>query len=262
MTAISFHPFNSANFILDQSILTVGQGCGQSVKATATWGVIRHPEGIVVVDTGLNSGIVEDAAANWGTGEDRLGVPEFPPERMLKNQLASIGIAPADVRYVVNTHLHGDHGGANGDLPDATFICQRVEAEYARDPDIPSMVREYPLDQLMLDELNYELIDGDLDLFGDGSVKLLQTPGHTPGHMSLLLALPNTGPLILTGDAVQTHSSLNEMILPSIIWFPSVYVASRRRLLALAAETGARWFHTHDPDTFGSLGWVEGAEYD
>lgn len=261
MTDITFHPFNSANFILDQSILTVGQGCGQRVKATATFGVVRHPEGIVVVDTGLNAGIVEDAAAAWGTGEDRLGVPEFPPERVLLRQLESVGIAPSDVRYVVNTHLHGDHGGANGDLPDATFIVQRAEYEYAREPDIPSMVREYPLHQLLLDDLRYETIDGDLDLFGDGSIQLLQTPGHTPGHMSLLLRLPETGPLILTGDAIQTHSSLDEMVLPSIIWFPSAYVASRRRLLALAEQEGASWFHTHDPETFGELGWKQGAAY-
>jgi glyoxylase-like metal-dependent hydrolase (beta-lactamase superfamily II) len=261
MTDLTFHPFNSANFWLDQSIITNGQGCGTRIKVTTTWSVIRHPEGIVVVDTGLNAGVIQDAAAAWGTGEDRLGVPEFPPERQLTRQLDSIGIAPSDVRYVVMTHLHGDHGGANAELPDATFVVQRTEYEYARAPDIPSMVREYPLDQLLLDDLRYQLLDGDHDLFGDGTIQLLQTPGHTPGHQSLRVQLPS-GPLIITGDACQSDSTRDEMVLPSIIWFPSAFVRSRRRLLALGEEEeGARWFHTHDPETFGALGWKEGEAY-
>jgi N-acyl homoserine lactone hydrolase len=261
MTEMTFHPFQSASFWVDQAVITCGVGAGEQIKITTTWSVIRHPEGIVLVDTGLHSGIVSDAAANWGTGEDRLGVPEFPPERLLLRQLDSIGITPGDVRYVVMTHLHGDHGGANGELPDATFVVQQVEYDYARDPDIPSMVREYPLDQLLLDELDYQRIEGEHDLFGDGAIRMFPTPGHTPGHQSLLLDLPETGPLILTGDAIQSHSSLDEMVLPSIIWFPSEYVRSRRRLLALADQHDALWFHTHDPETFGALGWKEGQPY-
>ncbi|MFL5846413.1 MAG: N-acyl homoserine lactonase family protein [Solirubrobacteraceae bacterium] len=258
---MAFHPFNSANFILDRSIITCGIGCGERIKVTATWSVVRHPEGIVVIDTGLNSGVISDADEAWGTGEERLGVPEFPPERQLTKQLAAIGIAPSDVRYVVMTHLHGDHGGANDELPDATFLVQRVEYDYARAPDIPSMVREYPLDQLMLDDLDYQLLDDDHDVFGDGRLRLLRTPGHTPGHQSVLVQLPETGPLLITGDACQADANRDEMTLPSIIWFPSEYVRSRRRLLELAEAEGATWFHTHDPDTFGSLGWNEGAAY-
>src|ERR1700761_2878017 len=100
---LKFHPFNSANFWLDRSIITAGVGCGERLKITVTWSVIRHPEGIVVVDTGLNAGVVSDAAAAWGTGEERLGVPEFPADRVLTKQLEKIGIAPGDVKYVVMT---------------------------------------------------------------------------------------------------------------------------------------------------------------
>jgi N-acyl homoserine lactone hydrolase len=262
MPELKFHPFNSANFWLDQSIITAGVGCGERIMVTVTWSVIKHPDGIVVVDTGVNSGVVEDAAAAWGTGEDRLGVPEFPADRVLTKQLEKIGIAPGDVKYVVMTHLHGDHGGANAELPDATFVVQKAEVEYARDPDIPSMVREYPLDQLLLDDLNYEVIEGDHDLFGDGSITMFPTPGHTPGHQSLLLkGIEETGPLLISGDAIQARANLVEMTLPTIIWFPSTYVASRKRLLELAEKEGARWFHTHDAETFTELGWEEGKEY-
>jgi glyoxylase-like metal-dependent hydrolase (beta-lactamase superfamily II) len=123
------------------------------------------------------------------------------------------------------------------------------------------MVREYPLDQIAPDQLNYQPIEGDHDLFGDGTMQLLSTPGHTPGHQSILLQLPETGPVLLSGDACWTQWNRDEMTLPGIIWFPSEYVKSRRRLLELQAREDARWFFTHDPHTFDELGWVEGQKY-
>ena len=261
LAEIAFHPFNSCFFVLDQSVLTVMIDCGEKRKCTTTWAVVKHPEGAVVVDTGVDPGAIEDVEGAWGSQEDRVGVPIMERGQEVLAQLARVGLQPSDVRYVVNTHLHGDHVGGQTDLPDATFVCQRAEYEYAHDPDIPSMVREYPHENLRFDELRYEPIDGELDLYGDGAITLLPTPGHTPGHQSVLLRLPETGPVILTGDAIWTQANLDEMTLPGIIWFPSEYVRSRRRLLELQRETGAQWFHTHDPETFGRLGWVEGKAY-
>ena len=261
MSAIWFHPFASAHFILDQSVLTVTLGCGDKVKATTTWSVVKHPEGAVVIDTGIHPGAIDDADAAWGTGEERIGVPLMERGQEVTAQLARIGLAPSDVRYVVNTHLHGDHVGGNAELPDATFVCQRDEYEYASAPDIPSMVREYPLGQLAFDTLRYEPVDGDHDLYGDGTIQLVKTPGHTPGHQSVVLRLPERGTVILTGDAIWTEANLDEMTLPGIVWFPSAYVKSRRRLLDVHAAEGADWFFTHDPETFGALGWVEGGAY-
>src|SRR4029079_7603406 len=68
---ISFHPFASAHFILDQSVLTVTLGCGEKRRATTTWAVVKPPEGAVVIDTGIHPGAIDDADAAWGTGEER-----------------------------------------------------------------------------------------------------------------------------------------------------------------------------------------------
>lgn len=261
MSGIAWHPMNSCNFILDKSVLTVMVDCGQKEKCTTTWSVLEHPEGLVVFDTGVNKAAITDADEAWGKVEDRVGYPLMEPGWDLPSRLAGFGLDPKDVRYVVNTHLHGDHVGGQLDCPNATFICQQAEYDFAHDPDIPSMVREYPHADLAFDTLNYTPIEGDLDLFGDGVVTLLKTPGHTPGHQSALLRLPETGPVLLTGDAIWTHWNLDEMMVPGIVWYVSEYVRSRRRLLQLIDETGARIFHTHDPATFTDLGWVEGGTY-
>ena len=261
MGELTFTPFNSCHFILDRSVLTVTLGCGQPEKATTTWSVITHPDGIVVVDTGVHDSAVADASKAWGDADERIGVPLMHAGQEVPAQLEKLGLSPGDVRYVVCTHLHGDHVGGHLYFPDATFVCQQAEIDYAHEPDIPSMVREYPLDQIAPDRLTYETIKGDHDLFGDGTVQLFSTPGHTPGHQSLLLRLPETGPVLLSGDACWTQWNLDEMTLPGIIWFPSAYVASRRRLLELQAAENARWFFTHDPHTFDELGWVEGQTY-
>jgi hypothetical protein len=170
------------------------------------------------------------ASKAWGDADERIGVPLMHAGQEVPAQLEKLGLSPGDVRYVVCKHLHGDHVGGHLYFPDATFVCQQAEIDYAREPDMPSMVREYPLDQIAPDRLTYETIEGDHDLSGDGTVQLSSTPGHTPGHQSLLLRLPETGPVLLSGDACWTQWNLDEMTLPGIIWFPSAYVASRRRL--------------------------------
>ncbi len=254
--SMRFYVFNSAHYLVNQCLMTANMGCGSTVNITTTWSVLVHPEGTVLFDTG-----VIKSAVGQSLGEQEMDVPLMYPGQEVAAQLTRLGLSANDVRYVVHTHLHLDHSGGNIDVPGSTFICQRTEYEYALEPDIPSMVPEYSLAQLGLGELQYETIVGDMDLFGDATVQIMSTPGHTPGHQSVLLRLPESGPVIITGDAIWTETCLDEQALPSIIWSPPEYVRSRRRLVALRESLGARWFFSHDPETFGKLGWVEGKPY-
>src|SRR5437762_8844582 len=106
MAELAFHPFNSCFFVLDQSVLTVTLGCGEKRKCTTTWAVIEHPEGAVVIDTGVDKGAIDDVEGTWGAQEDRVGVPLMERGQEVEAQLAKVGLKPSDVRYVVNTHLH------------------------------------------------------------------------------------------------------------------------------------------------------------
>jgi glyoxylase-like metal-dependent hydrolase (beta-lactamase superfamily II) len=240
----------SANFDIDRSILSVGVGIGQIVRITNTFALLEHPKGNVLIDTGFSREVITNVEEAWGTSETRLAVPIVRPEMELSVQLAAVKLKPEDIRYVVLTHLHQDHAGANLEVPDATFICQRNEMEYAKNPDIPSMRREYKMEELAPDRLRYELSDGEHDLFGDGSVTMFPTPGHTPGSQAVIVRLPDTGPVMLVGDAIWTSDLLDEMMLPGICWFAAEYCRSRAKIKRIAEEIGAKIIHPHEPDQF------------
>ena len=123
-----------------------------------------------------------------------LLVPDMRREDSLLWRLAELDIAPADIDYVINTHLHFDHAGNNDLLKDAKFFVQREHYEYAKDnPAFPNQYWNLP-------GLSYELVDGAATLFP--GVEVIPTPGHAPAHQSVLLRLPETGNMIISGDAV------------------------------------------------------------
>ena len=161
--------------------------------------------------------------------------------------LAAHGLASGDVTHVVLTHLHVDHVGWLDLFEDAALVCQRAELDYARAPDLLEMEREYPPWDA-LEQKSWTTVEGDHDLFGDGSVRLLFTPGHTPGHQSVLVSEGDRATL-LAGDAVWTRDCLDPSVLPGLLWNAQRYAESRERLRTVADAAGACWVHSHEPDT-------------
>src|SRR6201996_1969170 len=135
--------------------------------------------------------------------------------RPLTHQLAEIGLKPDDISRVILSHAHFDHAGNCNLFSKSKFVIQKAEVDAMFGPDfahfgyIPKLYES-------LRTAEVQRVEGDLDLYGDQSIRLLSTPGHTPGHMSLLLRLRETGPIILAADVAHYAFNLENRIVPSM----------------------------------------------
>ena len=190
--------------------------------------LIEHPTaGLVLVDTGLHPSVAVEPAQNLGRLLSRwIGEVDFAPERSAAAQLRARGLDPAKVGTVVMTHLHFDHASAMAEFPNAVFVFDELEWEAATAP--RSVLRGYVQGQFD-HGFDYRTLDFDseevssfasfgrsLDLFGDGSIRLLATPGHSRGHVSVALRLRGREALIC-GDAAYTQGTLDFSELPGIV---------------------------------------------
>jgi N-acyl homoserine lactone hydrolase len=134
------------------------------------------------------------------------------------------------------SHSHPDHAG-NIEMFPNTMLVQRVEYEWAGSrQDTVAFNKKHTV----------KLIDGDHDIFGDGSLVLLSTPGHTPGHQSLLVRLPKTGPVILSGDAVHFQTSFEHRYVPDNNWSKQASLQSMDKIAATIAKEHAQLWINHD----------------
>ena len=178
----------------DQSRWSPGVNEGKPIEFSDNCYLIRHAKGLLLWDTG-----VPDAVAAMPDGMVVAnGAITYRRTRTLAAQLAEIGVKPADVTYVAVSHTHGDHVGNIGLFPSSTVLIQGAEYDWAMtQPVKPAFAATATIARLA----------GDRDVFGDGSVTVLSTPGHTPGHQSLLVLLTRTGALVLSGDAVHFRTT-------------------------------------------------------
>jgi len=209
--------------------------------------LIRHPRGVVVFDSGLHRALQHDPEARVGAIA-RVFQISFAPGEELAARLAALAVDPAEVRWLVTSHLHFDHVGGNAQLPNARWLLQRREWEAAGDADWRARNFCDPRDY----DLGHDrvLADGEHDLFGDGSLVCLPTFGHTPGHQSLRVrgALRSTGrDVVLTADACYLRRTLADGVLPPIVHDADAMRASLARLRALR-DAGARLVFGHEPE--------------
>jgi N-acyl homoserine lactone hydrolase len=225
--------------------------------------LIEHPTaGPVLVDTGYAASVAADGRGNLGPVFGSQSI-EMKPEWAVPAQLRERGIEPSDVGVVLMTHLHYDHTSGLSEFGDSTFVVDRREwAAAARGGWLHGYVArmfDHPFDWRTLD---FEAVGVDsvatfgraFDVFGDGSVHMLSTPGHTLGHCSLLLRLSGGRELLLTGDASFARRTIDEELLPLFFEDEHLYRRSLREIRRYVELTpDAVVICGHDEDNWPKL---------
>jgi glyoxylase-like metal-dependent hydrolase (beta-lactamase superfamily II) len=213
--------------------------------------LIRHPSaGAILIDTGLHPSIATDGRENFGRMATRVGKPSVAPGEDVPSQLRERGLDPGELPVVILTHLHTDHTSAISEFPKSTFVVSEAEWKAAAHGSKPIMngyrrahfdyafdYRTVDFDRGGID--SYASFGRTFDLFGDGSIRLAFTPGHSAGHMSVVCRLAQRD-FVIGGDAMYTIGQLEgSSPMP-----PRPYDAHnfRRSLQEL------RLFHTQFPD--------------
>jgi N-acyl homoserine lactone hydrolase len=187
----------------DISRWSPGVNVGKSMEFVDNCYLIKHSQGWLLWDTGVNDAI---AAMPDGQKPTDARATHWKRPKTLASELEQLGLKPSDIKYVAVSHTHPDHIGNISMFPQSTLLVQKAEYEWpwpfarALQPG-PSAVNK---------------LEGDHDVFSDGSVMLIATPGHTPGHQSLLIKLPKTGAILLSGDAVHFKDNWENRRVPDI----------------------------------------------
>jgi glyoxylase-like metal-dependent hydrolase (beta-lactamase superfamily II) len=205
--------------------------------------LIDHPEGKVLFDSGLHIRTQTEPEAYLGSMASLFQI-DFKPGEEVAGRLEQLGIDVREIRYLVCSHLHFDHAGGNAQIPDASVVIQRKEWEAGQDPERVQAAGYKPTDYDLPQEVIQ--IDGEHDLFGDGSVLCLPTYGHTVGHQSLRVRLGG-GEVVLAADACYLRRTLEQFHLSPVLHDREQEIQTLEALRALEAK-GVRVYVGHDPE--------------
>ncbi|MEG3628744.1 N-acyl homoserine lactonase family protein [Streptomyces poriticola] len=231
-------------------------GAEGMVTVPSTVAVIEHARhGLILFDTGINHHVADPEAAEayWGPGlREAYGAQGFTREHAVDAQLKRLGHRPGDVKYVIYSHLHLDHAGGMSYFPDAVHVVQHDELRHAWWPDRWT-ARGYAFNDYRTSR-GYDFLElsGDTDLFLDGTITVLRTAGHTPGHQGVVLDLGHRGRIGFLGDAAHLEEGLEQNIPMLSDWNVQEKLLTYGRLRALR-RAGVRLFLSHDPDHFAAL---------
>lgn len=201
--------------------------------------MVEHPEGTLVWDLGQ----IPDADFPEDGSMAEAGV--FLASKPLIPQLAEIGYAAGEITYVAMSHYHTDHSANGNSFAASTWIVQQAERDAMFGAEQVGLTNRANYDEL--ENAETILLDGeDHDVFGDGTVVVKFTPGHTPGHQSLFVDLENTGPILLSGDLYHYVEERTLDRVPSFDFDAEMTRASRRAMEDFLVETGATLWIEHD----------------
>jgi N-acyl homoserine lactone hydrolase len=217
----------------DISRWSPGLNEGKSMDFVDSCYLIKHTQGWFLWDTGIPDAVA--AMPNGLAPADPKAVFWRRP-KTLASQLDQLGVNPSDIKAMAVSHTHPDHIGNVEMFPTAMLYVQKAEYEWPGTNNAPRFKPEHPVTKL----------EGDRDVFGDGSLTILSTPGHTPGHQSLLVKLPKTGAIVLTGDAVHFKSNWDNRGVPVNNFSKDETLASMQKISDVVTKEKAQLWINHD----------------
>ena len=206
---------------------TPGVNVGKPVDFVDNCYLIKHGTDWMVWDTGLTDAIFSAPSSDPNA---------WKRTKSLAGELDKVGVKPSDVKYVAVSHTHPDHIGNVELFPQALLLVQKAEYDWPDQDGKPRFLPSHPV----------KTLEGDYDVFGDGSVTIISTPGHTPGHQSLLVKLPQTGAVLLSGDAVHLKDNWDAKRVPAINVDKDKSSASMQRMAGLMEQNKAQLWINHD----------------
>jgi len=217
----------------DKSRWTPGENVNVPMDVVDNCYLIHHStQGYMLWDTGVTDALYGRPEGPRPTN----GGPNWRRPKSLAGQLEELGVKPSDIKYLAISHTHPDHIGNVELFPQSMLLVQKAEYEWPLPLGVGRFKPEHPVTKL----------EGDYDVFGDGSVTIISTPGHTPGHQSLLVKLPKTGALLLSGDAVHFKDNWDNRRVPGGNFDKDKTIASMARMADIMAKEKAQLWINHD----------------
>jgi len=221
--------------------------------------LIQHADGNYIFDTGYDHAHVERVLP--------FELPQQTPEQTIPGALSLIGMKPSDIDYVINSHYHFDHCGGNKHLTEACTICHTKELEACGCPQpfeglgysdmtfAPEIAKQRGMELPPEPELDiytpkFETVTGDQEIAK--GLWLIETPGHTAGHYSMMVELANRRPMLFTADAIYSQKNVDTNTIASFHLDPTQSYQSMKKLLDLAEKHDAELFYSHDPESWPS----------
>ena len=242
---MKLHAFHCGSEVTDMAFFSpFHPDVGTKVAIPYLAFLVEHDEGLVLFDCGPHPDLHLNPAARLGGTAETYEI-KVGPDDDLASQLRRNGWDPASVQHVVLSHLHYDHAGGMASFPQATFHVQAAERPFAAAPPIYQTGDYVPADFEIA--VRWNEIHGTHDLFGDRRLQVTATPGHTPGHQSLIVRLDGQT-MVLVGDAAPHARTLTEQALPAVLWNPDAMVVSWEALRRLELDEKAFLVFPHDPN--------------
>jgi N-acyl homoserine lactone hydrolase len=223
-----------------------GEYDGKTGEIAVPCFLIRHPKGDLLWDAGLGDHYNYPKEGSEAAPGVLVTVPVT-----LSAQLKSLNLTPKDIHFIAFSHLHWDHTGNANEFPDSVWLMNKIEL--AAGLSLPPPGGVLPETWSAYKNAKNETIDGDYDVFGDGTVMILRAPGHTPGHQVLKLKLQKSGTVILSGDLYHLRSNRLFKRVPVYNVSRADTLASMGRIETIIRNTHGRLIVQHDPKDFQSL---------